>query len=283
MCTMNLIDLVHRTTFPLPWAEGDNIPWHEPGFSARMLREHLSQAHDAASRRCEIIARQVDWIHSQVLSRTPTTILDLGCGPGFYCAALARLGHTCRGIDYSPASIEYAVSKAVSEGLSCTYTCQDMRQADFPPANQLVMLIYGEFNIFRPADSALLLDKAWRALPPGGTLLLEPHTYAMVRRLGEEPASWHSSPGGLFCADPHFVLREKYWDEGSHTATVRYYVVDAASGKVTPYAQSFQAYTDDDYRNLLVAHGFGDIQFRPALSEQDPQEGLFVILAHKQA
>ena len=27
---------------PEPWDEGDNIPWNEPGFSRRMLREHLT-------------------------------------------------------------------------------------------------------------------------------------------------------------------------------------------------------------------------------------------------
>ena len=48
---MNLLNLTHRTSPPEPWAEGDKLPWHDPDFSRRMLREHLSQAHDAASRR----------------------------------------------------------------------------------------------------------------------------------------------------------------------------------------------------------------------------------------
>ena len=278
---MQLIDLIHRTIPPQPWAEGDNIPWHEPGFSRRMLQEHLSQAHDAASRRFEIIARQVEWIHRRVLESKPSTILDLGCGPGFYSAALARLGHTCRGIDYSPASIEYAVRTAESEGLSCSYTCQDMRQADFPPANRLVMLIYGEFNIFRRAHAALLLDKAWQALEPGGLLLLEPHTYDMVHRFGEEPSSWHTSPGGLLCPEPHVHLQESFWDDETRSVTIRYYVVEAGSAAVTGYAQTVQAYSDDEYRSLLSEHGFEEFQMLPALSEQDPQEGLMVILGRK--
>ena len=56
---MNLSDLVNRSLNPQPWVEGDHIPWDEPGFSARMLREHLSQEHNAASRRYEIIDQQV--------------------------------------------------------------------------------------------------------------------------------------------------------------------------------------------------------------------------------
>ena len=57
---MNLLDLLQRTSPPAPWAEGDKIPWHDPDFSRRMLREHLSQAHDAASRRSIIIDEHVE-------------------------------------------------------------------------------------------------------------------------------------------------------------------------------------------------------------------------------
>lgn len=64
---MNLVDIAHRTPVPAPWTEGDEIPWHDAEFSARMLREHLSQAHDAASRRTNVIASHVAWIHGVVL------------------------------------------------------------------------------------------------------------------------------------------------------------------------------------------------------------------------
>jgi len=51
-----------RNLDPAPWSEGDNIPWNEPGFSQRMLKEHLSQAHDLANHRFETIDRHVAWI-----------------------------------------------------------------------------------------------------------------------------------------------------------------------------------------------------------------------------
>jgi 2-polyprenyl-3-methyl-5-hydroxy-6-metoxy-1,4-benzoquinol methylase len=162
-----------------------------------MLREHLSQAHDAASRRFEIIDRQVEWIHSTILCGKPASILDLGCGPGFYSSRLGRLGHTCYGIDYSPASIEYAIQTATREQLSCQYSCQDIRQAEYPSGANLVMLIYGEFNVFRPADAGVILDKAWQALAPGGVLLLEPHPYHVIKKMGEAAPSWMAEGGGL--------------------------------------------------------------------------------------
>ena len=112
---LNFSDLINRQPSPVPWAEGDNIPWDEPGFSKRMLREHLRQDHDAASRRSEKIDQHVAWIHDEVLSGHNTKILDLGCGPGLYSSRLAKLGHDCTGIDFSPASITYAQEQAQQE------------------------------------------------------------------------------------------------------------------------------------------------------------------------
>jgi hypothetical protein len=34
---MNLLDLIQRAPEPLPWDEGEKIPWDERGFSERML------------------------------------------------------------------------------------------------------------------------------------------------------------------------------------------------------------------------------------------------------
>ena len=101
---MKLIDIINRSPTPQPWDEGENIPWNDPEFSQRMLAEHLTQEHDAASRKFAKIDRHVQWIHKNVLGGKPARILDLGCGPGLYALRLARLGHQHTGIDFSPAS-----------------------------------------------------------------------------------------------------------------------------------------------------------------------------------
>jgi len=288
---LNLLGLVNRPGIPIPWAEGDNIPWSDPDFSARMLREHLSQEHDAASRRSEKIEKQVAWIHGEILAGRPTKVLDLGCGPGLaecstfrYASRLARMGHECLGIDYSPASIAYAREQAHREGLRCTYTQEDIRTAEYGAGYGLAMLIFGEFNVFTPADARRILDKAHRALLPGGLLLLEPHTWAAVQRMGERGASWYSAQRGLFSDRPYIVLEENFWDDVSAAATKRYWVVDATSGEVAPYAQSFQAYTDARYRDLLVECGFEAARLYPSLTgvEDESQNTLMAIVSRKQ-
>ena len=282
---MQLIDIVRRADVPVPWAEGEKIPWDDPAFSRRMLDEHLSQEHDAASRRAPIIDRHVAWIHDELLDGRPTHILDLGCGPGFYASRLAARGHTVRGIDFGPASIAYAVAHAQEHGLACTYVRHDIRTADFGTGYGLVMLIFGEFNVFRPEEARAILEKAYAALAPGGLVLLEPHTFAMVEQLGRQPASWYSAPTGLFAAQPHLCLQECFWDEAAAVATERYFVVDAMTGAVTRHASSMQAYTDAQYRGLLTDVGFTEVTLLPTWGDQSDtfSEGLLVLHARKAA
>ncbi len=145
---------------------------------------HLSQEHDAASRRFEVIDQHVGWIHNELLCGHPSRILDLGCGLGLYASRLSKLGHECVGIDFSPASIALAREQAEREGLRCTYVQDDIRAPDYGTGYGLVMLIFGEFNAFSPSDAMGISIKAHGALAEGGILLLEPHTASAVREMG---------------------------------------------------------------------------------------------------
>ena len=281
---MDLPDVVRRQPVPEPWSEGEKIPWNEPGFSQRMLREHLSQEHDAASRRSPTIDRHVEWIHRTILAGQPARIVDLGCGPGLYSSRLARLGHECVGIDFSPASIAYARESARKDKLRCTYLEQDIRVAEYGDGYDLAMLVYGELNVFRKSDATAILTKAHQALAPGGRLLLEVHTLDCVRALGMQPATWYSSAGGLFSASPHICLTESFWDDQQKVATHRYFVVDAATGAVTRHADSTQGYTDEEYRSLFEGCGFGAAVFYPSLMGEpdESQSGLVAIVCQRE-
>jgi SAM-dependent methyltransferase len=224
-----------------------------------MLREHLSQAHDAASRREAIVDTHVAWIDS-LLSRRPARILDLACGPGLYASRLARLGHECTGVDYSPASIQYARTIAERDNLSCSYVQEDLRAAAFGEDFDLVMLISGELNVFRPADAHRILAKVRDALSTDGKLLLEVHPLDAVRSRGGRGRSWYASNGGLFSDSPHVCLQEHVWHEDTHTACVRYIILGNEGADVSVYGQTFQAYTDDGLRSLLRDCGFDDVE-----------------------
>jgi SAM-dependent methyltransferase len=279
---MNIKQLITRIGTPEPWSEGEKIPWNDPEFSERMLEYHLTQEHDLASRRFDIIDRHVEWIHNK-LGGKPSKILDLACGPGLYSNRLTKLGHSCRGIDFSPASIEYAREQANREEIEVDYVLEDIRTADYGENNDIALFIYGEFNVFKPIDIKHVLQKTYDSLKEDGLFIAEPNRYETVKRVGSSSASWYSSQGGLFSLKPHLCLMENFWDKERHVATTRYFIIDAETNNVTLHASSMMAYTREDLEEILKEVGFKDVVFYDSLSggEKDLDENLEVIEAQK--
>ncbi|MHC4562681.1 MAG: class I SAM-dependent methyltransferase [Planctomycetota bacterium] len=278
-----LLDIVNRKLPPTPWEEGDCIPWSDPAFSERMLKEHLCQDYDAASRRTEKIDEQVAWIHGDLLGGQPTKVLDLTCGPGLYTSRLARLGHECVGIDYAPAAIPYAEDCARREGLACRYRLEDIRQAVVGEDFGLAMMINGQFNVFSRPDARAILAKAYAALASGGRLLLEPQTFAHVEAEGRQGAKWHSAEAELFSDRPHLWLQENFWHAEIQANTERYFIIDAATGEVTRHAQSNEAYTDEQFHEMLIEAGFENVRLLPSLTgvEDESQSWSLVVVGQK--
>ena len=93
--------------WPVPFDAGAELDWGRPEYARRLLREHLDQTHDGASRRRSVIAGQVRRLR-RLLPPAPARILDAGCGPGLYAVPLAALGHEVTGIDVSAPALRHA-------------------------------------------------------------------------------------------------------------------------------------------------------------------------------
>ena len=241
------------------WDGAYKIPWDDSDFSRRMLAEHLSQEHDLASRKRDMIRTQVRWIHENICNSTPAKLLDIGCGPGLYIEQFAAMDYDCCGIDFSPASIEYAKSNL---GDKAKLIKGDVRSVDFGGGYDLAMMVFGEFNVFSPDECGKILRKTFKALAPGGKLLIEAHTFDAVERIGRTPNSWYKSgPGlmGLFSDDPHICLIENHWLDKHQTALQQFHILDAADGTVTSYRSTTRAWTIDQYKQLLTEAGFANV------------------------
>lgn len=268
---------------PSQMKDHGKIPWDDPDLSRRMLREHLSQRYDAASRRTSLIKKHVNWIHRFVLNGQPARILDLGCGPGLYSSRLAELGHECVGIDFSPASIEYAREKASNDRLSCIYRHEDIRQADYGTGFDLILLVFSEFNTFEPEDASLILERSHHALKKGGKILLEVPSFDAVEQLGNQPSVWYSEKKGIFSDEPYLCLTESFWNEEDALAIERYYVIQEKNNAVNLFINTTRAYEEQQFVDFLRSAGFLSVEFHPSLTGSQSQQldGMFVILAAK--
>ena len=285
MASLTLASILDRQVPATPWAEGDNLPWDDPAFSERMLAEHLSQQHDRASRRAATIDAQVRFIARQVTGGDGARVLDLGCGPGLYLHRLARQGYRCHGIDFSPAAIRHARAVADAEALDCTFHQADLRQADLGRRYALVLLLFGQVNVFRRPEASEILRRAHAALAPGGTLVLEPQTPEAVRATGHGAATWASVRTGPFAAVPHLLLHERFWDAPTRTATERWHIVHPETASVERYAMSTCSYDAHELVDLLATIGFEQINTHPSLTDDDDRAapGLFGMTAVRRA
>jgi SAM-dependent methyltransferase len=242
--------LRERRVPALPWVDGENLPWGEPAFSQRMLREHLDQTHAAASRPRDEILIHVDGLEQELKLSSGDRILDVTCGPGLYCHELARRGYRVIGVDFAPAAIGYAREKAVEEGLNCTFVQQDVRQMDFHEEFEAAILLYGQLNAFTRDDAADLLRRVTKALVPGGRFIAEVHNMEYIDK--EQYADWEVSESSLFGDYPQLCLHEQFWSEEVQAALDRYYVLNLETGEMQEYAVCEQGYTLDGYRALLA-------------------------------
>jgi len=110
----------------------------------------------------------------------PTSILDVGCGDGFFLAAVRdRVSNATRlaGLEISSSSVQFANKR----GLECqTWNAE----AEFPfPQSDLDMVFAGEV-IEHLVDPEALLREAHRVLKPHGYLLLTtPNLVAWFNRI----------------------------------------------------------------------------------------------------
>lgn len=269
---MNLIDIIKRENDLKPWIEGERIPWDDPEFSKRVLKEHLSQQSSAASKQMRVIQKECAWIFNSLMKNQPGKILDLGCGPGLYTEIFAQKRNFCVGIDFAPAAIEYAKKHATK---NCAYILGDIRTMDYGEGFDAVVYLFGAINLLPSEDAKKVLRKAYQALKPGGIFLVESSSIESVDQIGNQPSMWYSAEDGLFSTKPHLCLMESFWDESSNTATERYYIVDGESGQVEHHCASTKGYEEDELEHNLLDVGFRNIRFFENLTGENPSEDEF--------
>ena len=138
--------------------------WTDEHISERMLRYHLDEHGDVASRTAAFIDRSVEWIASRFAVSSEMRIVDFGCGPGLYTSRLARMQAKVTGIDFSTRSIQYAVKEAEEDGLSIRYVNQDYLEFETEARFDLALMITCDFCALSPVQRKQMLGKFHRLL-----------------------------------------------------------------------------------------------------------------------
>ncbi len=155
-----------------------------------------------------------------------------------------------------------------------SFALRDVRALDQSETHDIALMLYGELNVFSPRDCAGVLSGVWKALAPGGRIVVELQSFDAVKRLGEGPATWSRAASGLFSEAPHLLLTENVWFEEEAATRQRFHVVDAASGRAASYTHVTKAWTVEEVRNLLDEAGFADMAEHDDRSAHNPDLSL---------
>jgi len=257
--------IYRRPELPAMWTGGGNLPWNDPDFSRRMLREHLDETHGAASRQSHERLQIVDWLWTKLGLSEGMHLLDVTCGPGFYAVEFARRGCTVTGVDFSPASVAYARELSKSAGMSerCTFIEADVRQlGDWGGQYDAALLIYGQMAVFPRAEAQALLHHINLALRPGGKLAIELLDREHVNK--NDSNWWFTDDTGLWGNAPFLHLGERFWDEEKAVSTERFHIIQMETGHMDTIVLCDQTYTSEMITISLLKAGFSTVAVYPA-------------------
>ena len=253
--------IFHRPDVPQPWSQHNgNLPWDEPDFSERMLREHLDESHGAASRPTAERTVQIDWLWSKLQLESGQKLLDVTCGPGLYAVAFAKQGLAVTGVDFSPAAVAYARQLAEKEaiGSRCHFYQQDIRQMKLSKSNfNAAILLYGQLAVFRREEAQAILAAIKQQLKPGGKLCIELLNPDKIDR--DNSQWWFTDDMGLWGDTPFLHLGERFWLPEGQTSVERYYIVHLETGELTQVELCDQSYQPEEIAAMMWQAGFSAV------------------------
>ena len=210
-------------------------------------------------------------------------VLDVGCGTGRLLLDFLALGIDIDGVDNSAEMLALCRRKAGRMGLAAAVHLQSMNRLDLPRRYRTILVPSSSFQLVLERDDAgRALGAFHRHLMPGGTLampiivLTEAYDRAWtaeaaledgstVRRTAREvfdPARRNESTDDLY----------EIFRDGQLVRSDRH-VRDRAT----------LAWTPQELRDALVAHGFGDLEFLSGFTRRphEPADEVFTVLARR--
>ncbi len=132
--------------------------------------EHRDYDHDIA-------------LYVNFAQRCDGPVLELGCGSGRVCLALAQAGLDVVGIDSSPAMLSLARARAAASGIAKMVQLEEADVCALTFQDQFALVLYplnGFLHLLTAEDQLAALRCAYRALMPGGFLIVDlPNPHAV--------------------------------------------------------------------------------------------------------
>lgn len=149
-----------------PRAKKLKRPWWEDLFGEDFTRS-MTRLSDKQ------VAREVDFIEESLGVAPGGVVLDLGCGAGYHAVELASRGYGVVGYDLSVYQLALAADVAQERNQKINFMQGDMREMAFEGTFDGIYCWNTSFGYFEEEKNFAVLQRIFKALKPGGMLLLD--------------------------------------------------------------------------------------------------------------
>ena len=264
---------------PLPFSiYTADVLWTEPYISEQILRNHLSQDTDMASRKIDSINGAIDWIDGY-LDIKGLSICDLGCGPGLYAQRFAERGAKVYGIDFSSSSIMYAKSIAEASGLHITYEISDYLKCSLPSMQDVVTMIYYDICALSPQQRRMIYEKVRISLQPGGVFMFDALSKKGLIGREESVEFGHRYMNGFWASEDYYVFKNTFIYKGESITLDKYTIIEKL--KTWCVFNWLQYFDYDEIEKELKECGFSSVEahYNTPLANSDDNENSFLLIA----
>lgn len=219
----SVLDDLNRKPEPFSRYTTD-VLWTDPWIAQQMLKFHLDDSTDLASRTSQTIDSFVDWLDRRV-GLSGKTVCDLGCGPGLYATRMTSRGAQVTGVDFSAVSLDYARSEAAAQDLAITYRKADYLTDPLPEAQDIVILIWCDFCTLSPENRQALLKRVQGMLTPGGVFVFDVSTAPQFEKREEGMTYGRRPMGDFWSPQDHFAFQTTFLYAPERIALDRHLIV----------------------------------------------------------
>ena len=255
--------------------------WTDEHTSKQMLSFHLNEEIDVSSRNVEFINRSVEWIVSEFNIARNFKVADFGCGPGLYSTSLAKRGANVTGIDFSGRSIEYAKEVAAREQLNISYVKQNYLEFETENRFDLVLMIMCDFCALSPTQRKGLLNKFFRILKPGGSVLLDVYSLSAFEKKEEVAAYELNQLNGFWSPNKYYGFINTFKYDKEKVALDKYTILEL--DRTREVYNWLQYFAPEDLEKEFIEAGFSvkGLYSDVAGTSYDRKSSEFAVIANR--
>ena len=199
----------------------------------------------------EMTRREADFIEKALDVPPPARLLDVPCGGGRHCHALAARGYKLTGVDLSSEFLNAARALPVDSPGEITWQERDMRDLPWPQHFQGAYSFGNSFSYLGDEGDAQFLKAVSQALAPGARFVLDTSYILEILLPALQERAWY--PIGDF-----LMLAERRYEPAASRLHVEYIWI--RDGKTEKRAMSARLYSVRELLELFEQAGFTAVQ-----------------------